>query len=214
MSPYVNFLMRQSGQPLSDFGENCITALDAIARIENYQFLESFNVVINIADSPKPGRSVLDAIKRREVALMENVEKKTSLREDILANPNVFIAKYEFPINVPLQEQINRMFDLTKKEEEEEIIDVILSKLKYIPSKEWKHASFANLSAELYIWQSAHGYPDYSGHQPLWINEKFEIEEGSSTYTAIRYNFPENASITIPCILKVSAMTSTGQQPG
>ena len=258
MSPYIRFCMQQEHnvstlsegsanevgegtreeKPTSNCSSTQLGVQEAIANIENYEYSESFDVIVNISDiNPNikcPGYNVLNSIKGRQRALMNqnigsdddyrqdndnnNIDaqlqlqfKEFPLREDIIANPKVYTAIYEFPTieTVSSQEQIKRMFDLTKIEEDEKILNVPLSELKYIPSKEWKHARFANLTAELYIWLSALGYPEYSGHQPLWINENLEIVEGTSTFTSIKYNFLEDSSLTIPCILKGTGVSTS-----
>lgn len=148
----------------------------------------SFRVVIP-AGSASPGRTVLDAIQglTRGVSTAEKYN---------------IVAAYRFPCTLPAQTLCDRMFDTSRKLPDEELHQIPLRKLGLMASK--RHKVVTNHRAALYIWQSATGLSQH-GHQPLWVNREFHVEEGSSTFLSIVQAFPipVQEGITVPCIFKL-----------
>ena len=170
--------------------EDCKTEEEALAIIQDPASRTSFRVAIN-RRSEKPGLAILQAIQKR-------------MQGGASAGDANFLAVYCFPAGVPAQTLCDRMFDKTRVSPGEEIRRVHLSQLSLMPSKLGKTPD--NHRAQLKIWQSATGWhpPNYTGHQPLWINSNYQVEEGSSTFLSIAYNFSPSShpDLTVPCIFK------------
>ena len=151
------------------------TVPEAIRNLQS-KYQHSFSVIVDPA-SDRPGITVLDAIQAR--------------------GGDDYFSAYKFPKDIPAQTLIDRMFDVTKLQHSDQVVHYVpLHSLKLMPSKQ--HKNIDNHRAEMYIWNSAtillhhdkaNAYT-YTGHQPLWINMDYEVEEGSSTYLSILRNFP------------------------